>query len=84
MSSAPGRRLLRFSQPNGCRRWRALEIAEPRALAEANRKSGPNVRLLGYSDVTGYCTTAVARDPNESGWIIVHQAEAGSATLSSK
>jgi hypothetical protein len=47
-----------------------VEVAKQRVLAKARQKFGPNVRLLGYSDVTGYCAIAVARHPNGIGWII--------------
>jgi hypothetical protein len=47
-----------------------VEIAKERALAEARRKFGPNVRLMGYSDLAGYGAIAVARHPNGYGWII--------------
>jgi hypothetical protein len=47
-----------------------VEIAKQRALAEARRKFGPNVRVVGYSDATGYCAIAVARHPNGYGWIV--------------
>jgi hypothetical protein len=47
-----------------------VEIAKERALAEARRKYGQNARLLGYSDVIGYCAIAVARHPNGHGSII--------------
>jgi hypothetical protein len=47
-----------------------VRIEEQRALAEARRKYGNNVRILASSDVTGYGAIAVARHPNGYGWII--------------
>jgi hypothetical protein len=41
-----------------------------RALDLARRKYGPNVRIIGASDITGYCAIAVARHPNGHGTII--------------
>ena len=57
-----------------------VEIAKERALAEARRKYGPNVRLMGYSDVTGYGAIAVARHPNGYGSIICASLGKRSAT----
>jgi hypothetical protein len=57
-----------------------VEIAKERALAEARRKYGPDVRLMGYSDVTGYCAIAVARHPNGYGSIICASLGKRSAT----
>jgi hypothetical protein len=42
---------------------------EQRALAEARRRYGPNVRLLAATDVTGYGAIAAARHPNGN-WVI--------------
>jgi hypothetical protein len=57
-----------------------VEVAKQHALAEAHRKFGPNVRLIGYSDVAGYCAIAVARHPNGYGWIICASLGKRSAT----
>ena len=57
-----------------------VEIAKERALAEARRKYGPNVRLMGYSDVAGYGAIAVARHPNGYGSIICASLGKRSAT----
>ena len=46
-----------------------MKREERRALAEARRKYGGNVRLLAASDVTGYGAIAVARQPGH-GWIV--------------
>jgi hypothetical protein len=46
-----------------------MKREERRALAEARRKYGGNVRLLAASDVTGYGAIAVARQPG-GGWIV--------------
>jgi len=45
------------------------EIAKQRALEEARRKYGDNVRILASSDVTGYCAIAKARHP-KGNWVI--------------
>jgi len=45
------------------------EIAKQRALDQARRQYGDNVRILASSDVTGYCAIAKARHPNGN-WII--------------
>jgi hypothetical protein len=42
---------------------------EQRALENARRKYGANVRILAASDVTGYGAIAVARHPNGN-WLI--------------
>jgi hypothetical protein len=42
---------------------------EQRALENARRKYGPNVRILAASDVTGYGAVAVARHPNGN-WLV--------------
>jgi hypothetical protein len=42
---------------------------EQRALENARRKYGTNVRILASSDVTGYGAIAVARHPNGN-WLI--------------
>jgi hypothetical protein len=47
-----------------------IKQAEQRALSEARRRYGPNVRLLAATDETGYGAIAVARHPNGIGWII--------------
>jgi len=57
-----------------------VEIAKQRALAEARQKFGPNVRVVGYSDITGYCAIAVARHPNGYGWIVCASLGKRSAT----
>jgi hypothetical protein len=45
------------------------EVAKQRALEEARRKYGDDVRILASSDVTGYCAIAKARHPNGN-WVI--------------
>jgi hypothetical protein len=57
-----------------------VEVAKRLALSKARVKFGPNVRLLGYSDETGYCAIAVARHPNGYGWIIAASLGRRSAT----
>lgn len=47
-----------------------VEREKQRALDEARRKYGANVRILAASNVTGYGAIAVARHPNGYGWII--------------
>ena len=39
-------------------------MAKRRALDVAQRRYGPNVRILASTDVTGYGAIAVARHPN--------------------
>jgi hypothetical protein len=46
-----------------------MKREEQRALAEARRRYGPNVRLLAATDVTGYGAIAVARHPGH-GWLV--------------
>jgi hypothetical protein len=46
------------------------EIAKQRALDEARRKYGANVRILASTDITGYGAIAIARHPNGYGWIM--------------
>jgi hypothetical protein len=42
----------------------SLKQVSQRALAEARRRYGPDVRLLAATDMTGYGAIAVARHPN--------------------
>lgn len=46
-----------------------MKREEQRALAEARRRYGPNVRLLAATDLTGYGAIAAARHPNGN-WVI--------------
>ena len=45
-------------------------VAKKRALDEARRMFGANVRVLAATDITGYGAVAVARHPNGYGWIM--------------
>ena len=47
-----------------------VEREKERALDLARRKYGPDVKLLAWSDTTGYGAIAVARHPNGYGTII--------------
>jgi|SRR5271166_3174560 len=47
-----------------------VEREKERALDLARRKYGPDVKLLAWSDRTGYGAIAVARHPNGYGTII--------------
>jgi len=47
-----------------------VEREKRRALNEARRKYGADVRIIAASDRTGYGAIAVARHPNGYGWII--------------
>jgi hypothetical protein len=47
-----------------------LEIAKERALANARHNGWRNVRIIGFSDVTGYGAIVVARHPNGVGALI--------------
>jgi hypothetical protein len=47
-----------------------MEIAKQRALDQARRQFGDNVRIFGATDIVGYGAIAKARHPNGYGWII--------------
>jgi hypothetical protein len=49
-----------------------VELAKQHALAEARRKYGAGVQIIGATDVSGYGAVAVARHPNGVGWIICY------------
>jgi hypothetical protein len=53
MENAHGKMVSSYGHPKA--------IAKQRALEQARKMYGPNVRLLAASDVTGYCAVAVAR-----------------------
>ena len=60
-----------------------VEIAKQRALDQARRQYGSNVRIFGATDVVGYGAIAKARHPNGYGWIIAAALGKRSATEAS-
>ena len=47
-----------------------VQREKERALAEAARLYGPNVRILASTDQTGYGAIAVARHPSGHNWLV--------------
>ena len=47
-----------------------VQREKQRALAEASRRYGPNVRILASTDIPGYGAIAVARHPNGRNWLV--------------
>jgi hypothetical protein len=47
-----------------------VQVAKQRALDEARRKYGSNVRIIGYTDIDGYGAIAAARNSRAQGSIM--------------
>lgn len=57
-----------------------MEVAKQHALADARRKYGAGVQIIGATDMAGYGAVAEARHPNGIGWIICVSLACRSAT----